>query len=328
MNGEQGLTRRAALLAGLAGTAGLTAAGCGRNRPARDAATPRTISLAHQYGETAVPRRPKLVATMSGSWTDALLALEVPIVAEYVSRGYAGRDNRFAWTPEHDSEVVEMTNITEVGLERLAAFDLDLILAGYVANEQMYQRLNEVAPTVPVMDRNAVLDTWQDITTIAGRIFGREAEARKLVADVERQVAAFRDEFPSGKGTTFAFGQLTADRQFGFVTDESDPAAKLIASTGPRLDPKLRSVAEGETRVLVSRERMDLLRADLLLMWPLAGGPKQFAEIPGWNALPAVRNEAVVFLNNDNAAAFGNPTIYSVPYALDKLRPAFRALGG
>jgi iron complex transport system substrate-binding protein len=33
-----------------------------------------------------------------------------------------------------------------------------------------------------------------------------------------------------------------------------------------------------------------------------------------------------VFLDNDNAAAFGGPTIYSVPYALDKLRSAFEAL--
>ena len=64
-----------------------------------------------------------------------------------------------------------------------------------------------------------------------------------------------------------------------------------------QLVPKIKTVAKGNT--------------------PRYGGPEQLGEVPGWNALPAVRSGATLFLTNDNAAAFGNPTIHSVPSTLD-----------
>lgn len=281
--------------------------------------------LAHQYGSTKVPAKPVRVVTMSNSWTDALIALDVPIVAEFVTKGYAGKGNRFAWTPKHDSRIIEMSTIGEVDFEQLAGLDPDLVLAGYVADEQVFEKLQAVAPTIPVMDDQAVLDSWQDVTTTAGRIFGQQDKATDLVTEVEQGIASFRQEFPTARGKTFVFGQLAADGQIGLVAAESDPAAKLIAETGLKLFPELAEVAKGGDRVLVSQERTDLLAADVLVLWPLAGGPEAFAKVPGWNDLQAVRRKATVFVTNDNAVGFGNPTIYSVPYVLDLLRPAVKA---
>ncbi|MBM7791309.1 ABC transporter substrate-binding protein [Tenggerimyces flavus] len=318
-----GIGRRAALSAGIIALAGL-AVGCGREAgPATAAAAP--LELAHQYGSAKVPAKPARVVTMSNSWTDALIALDVPITAEFVTKGYAGKGNRFAWTPEHDSKIIEMTTIGEVDFEQLASFDPDLILAGYVGDQQVYQKLEGVAPTIPVMDKKAVLDTWQDVTTTAGRIFGQQDKATALVKNVEQELEDFKQEFPTAQGKTFVFGQLAADGQIGLVAAESDAAAKLIASTGLRLFPKLKEVVKGGDRVLVSQERTDLLEADVLVLWPLAGGPETFEKTPGWNDLPAVRNQATVFVTNDNAVGFGSPTIYSVPYVLDLLRPAVKA---
>lgn len=320
------VTRRTLVTGGVASlAAALTSCGHGEDRKTGLAAS-GPITIEHQYGTTSLDTRPAKVVTMAGNWTDAMIALGVPITAEYVTRGYSGQDNRFAWTPPHDSQLVEMTNTSEIELERLAAFGPDLILAGYVGDKQAYDRLAKVAPTVPVMDKNAVLDTWQAVTSTAGRIFGRDAAARKLVAQVGDEVAGLPADFTAAKGKTFSFGQLTSDGQFGLVADESDPAAKLIASAGLTLSSRLKSVAKGGNRVLVSQERTDLLATDVLVMWPLTGGPEKLAAVPGWRSLPAVRQGSVVFLDNDNAAAFGSPTIYSVPYALDLLRPALRKL--
>lgn len=326
MQNLSSVSRRTLVAGGVASfAAALSACGHGEDRrTAQVAAGP--ITLEHQYGTTSLSSRPSRVVTMAGNWTDALIALGVPITAEYVTRGYSGRDNRFAWTPPHDSQLVEMTNTAEIELERLAAFGPELILAGYVGDKKAYERLAKVAPTVPVMDKAAVLDTWQAVTTTAGRIFGRDTEARQLVTKVGDEVAGLPSEFTAAKGKTFSFGQLTADGQFGLVADESDPAAKLIGSSGLALSSRLKSVANGGNRVLVSQERTDLIATDLLVMWPLTGGPESLAEVPGWKSLPAVRQGSVVFLDNDNAAAFGSPTIYSVPYALDLLRPALGKL--
>ena len=319
------ITRRAALSVGISALAEFVA-GCGReNTPVAAESSAAPLEIAHQYGTTTVPAEPSRVVSMSNSWTDALLALGVPLTAEFVTKGYAGKDNRFAWTPEHESRIVEMAVIAEVDFEQLASFDPQLILGGYVGDEAVYKRLAAVAPTIPVMDKKAVLDSWQSVTTTAGRVFGQEEKAAELVAGVERKVADFKAEFAGAEGTTFVFGQLTADGQLGFVVAESDPAAKLIASTGLKLFPKLTSVAKGGNRVLVSAERTDLLAADVLVLWPLAGGPEAFDKIPGWKELPAVRGGATVFVTNDNAAGLGSPSIYSVPYMLDLLRPAVQA---
>lgn len=301
------------------------AVGCGRQNEPATAAAAAPLELAHQYGATKVPAKPTRVVTMSNSWTDALIALGVPITAEFVTKGYAGKGNLFEWTPKHESKIVEMATIGEIDFEQLASFDPDLVLAGYVGDEQTFKKLQAVAPTIPVMDEKAVLDTWQDVTTTAGRIFGQQEKAKDLVENVEQQITAFKQEFPTAQGKTFVFGQLTADGQLGLVAAESDAAAKLITSTGLRLDPKLSEVAKGGDRVLVSKERTDLLEADVLVLWPLAGGPETFEKVPGWNDLPAVRDQATVFVTNDNAVGFGSPTIYSVPYVLDLLRPAVRA---
>lgn len=41
-----------------------------------------------------------------------------------------------------------------------------------------------MAPTIPVMAKDAVMDSWQDVTLTAGRIFGKEDKAQSLVDDV------------------------------------------------------------------------------------------------------------------------------------------------
>lgn len=337
------VTRRALLVGGLGAAVAAVAAGCGSaDNPASSSTTPARsatpgdkgnnagpITLTHQFGTTTIPARPQRVVTMTGSWTDALIALGVPITGEYVTRGYNGPDNKFEWTPAHKSEIVEMTDTTEVSLERLAAFRPDLILAGYVPGKQVYAKFAQVAPTIPVMAPKAVLDQWQDVTTTAGKIFGEAAKAEQLVTATERQVDDFRKQFPKAADKTFVFGQLTQDGQFGLVADESDPATKLITeATGLKLHPAIKSVAKGGTRVLVSAERIDLLGADVVLMWPLTGGPEQFGKVAGWKSLPAVKNQTTIFLTNDNASAFGNPTIYSVPYTLGLFRPAMERLVG
>lgn len=309
----------------LAGGLAVLLARCGQDEAAGPS-EPASLVIDHHYGSTKISGSPKRVVTMSGSWTDALIALEVPILAEYVTTGYSGPGNRFAWTPDHESQLIEMTTLAEISIEKLAALQPDLILAGYVGDKATYDKLAAVAPTVPVMDAKAVLDSWQDVTTTAGRIFGQDDQAKQFVTEVEKKVTDFRAAHPLD-GKTFVFGQLTADGQFGLVADETDPATKLITSaTGMKLLPAIKTVAKGNTRVMVSAERVDLLAADFVLMWPLSGGPEQFAKVPGWNALPAARTGATLFLTNDNAAAFGNPTIYSVPYTLTLMQPALTKL--
>jgi iron complex transport system substrate-binding protein len=140
-----------------------------------------------------------------------------------------------------------MTTVAEISIEKLAGLQPDLILAGYVGDKATHEKLAAVAPTVPVMDAKAVLDSWQDVTTTAGRIFGQDDQAKQLVADAEKKVTDFKAAHPLD-GKTFVFGQLSADGQFGLIADDTDPATKLITSaTGLKPLPAIKTVAKGNT---------------------------------------------------------------------------------
>src|SRR5699024_7770636 len=136
------------------------------------------------------------------------------------------------------------------------------------------RQLSGIAPTIPVMKADAVGDRWQDMVTTAGRIFGDEEEAADAVSEVEDGIARFAAEHPEAQGKTFSFGQLTPQQQFGLVTSASDPSAELLSQLGLRLDPAVTGRSDTGDRVVVAPENIGLLGSDLLVMWPLAGGPE------------------------------------------------------
>ncbi|GAC67830.1 ABC transporter substrate-binding protein [Gordonia soli] len=286
------------------------------------------VTVDHQYGSTTIEGTPKRVVTLTGAtaWSDSLIELGVPITAEFVTAGYSGPNNRFAWTPPHESTVVPVGVGATPDIGQVAKFQPDLILAGYLPDRGAYDTLAKIAPTIPVMGTKTVNDTWQQVLGTAGKIFGKEDQAASAQAEVEEKVEAVKKKYPAAQGKTATFGQLTPQKQFGVVTSDNDPSAKLLAEVGLRLDPAVTALSDNGQRAIVSGERVDLLGSDLLIFWPLVGGPEVFGTIPGWDALPAVRSGATVFLTNDNASAFGAPSVYSVPWAVDELEPALAKL--
>ena len=304
-----------------------TLTACSSGSDDSDTSSDRTVVVEHQYGSTTVPVAPKRVITIGGAWADSIIRIGEPITAEFVAEGYSGKDNRFAWTPEHKSTVVSydsMKGIPETA--QLAKFTPDLILAGYIPDRETYDRLAAIAPTVGVMAKATITDSWRDVMSTVGKIYDKQKQADEAIAEVDKQIASVKAKYPASQGKTASFGQLTPQKQFGVITSDTDPAAKLLAEFGLVLDPAVKSLSSNGDRVLVSSERIDLLRSDLLIFWPLAGGPETFEAIPGWNNLPAVRSGATVYLTNDNASAFSAPSIYSVPWAVEKLTPALAKL--
>ncbi|WP_161606030.1 ABC transporter substrate-binding protein [Microlunatus speluncae] len=296
---------------------------CGPGAGAEPTAADRPeLTIEHTFGSTVLPVKPERVITFSAPWTDALIALDVPITAEFVTRNYSGDNGRFPWTPEHRSEVVVGDDID---YEKLAALQPELILAGYQTKET-YDRLAAIAPTIPVIDSTAVLDTWQQVTETAGMIFDRQAEAAALITGVTQQIDAFRADFPAAAGKTFSYGQFTGD-QFGLVAAATDPAARTLGELGLTLDPRSTKEGKGSARVLVSLEKVEVLAADLVIMWPLTGGEEVLKDVVGWSDLAAVRRGSYVIVDDTTASALASPSIYSVPWALEhQLRPAFGKL--
>lgn len=294
------------------------------------AASSDGVTISHQYGETHIDGIPEHPVAIGASWADALVKLDVPITGEFVAQSASAAGDRYAWTPAHDSKVSTYRTGSLPGVEEVAALHPDVILVGALSDEKVYEQYSDIAPVVPVMAPGVTLDNWRDVATTAGKIFDKEDAAKDAVADVEHLLAETKDKHPAVQGKTFAYGQLTPNQEFGVVTDPASPAARILSDVGLTLSPALSDLAgqgdKGGSRQTISAEQVSLLDTDVLVFWPLVGGEDAFAKIPGWKDLRAVRSGATTYLDNSSAPAFVTPTIYSVPWAVQKLTPALDAL--
>lgn len=284
------------------------------------------MTVKHQYGETHIDGVPERPVTIGAGWADALVKLDVPIAGEFVPQAGSGSATQYEWTPKHDSQVLTYDVGSLPSAEEVAALKPDVILVGSLSDKKVYEQYSKIAPVVPVMTPGAAVDGWRDVTTTAGKIFGKQQEADKAVSDVESKLADTKKKFPAIEGKTFAYGQLTSTNEIGVVTSPSSPSAKVLADVGLTLDPDVQALSSTGERQVVSSERIDVLDSDVLVFWPLAGGKDAFNSVAGWNDLPAVRNGTTMYLSNDTAAAFVTPTILSVPWAVDQLTPVLEKL--
>ena len=280
------------------------------------------VSIDLLGGQTAsieVPKNPTRVISLLNNWTATLAALDVPITAEFVQQGYGGPNNKFAWTPEHQSEVVVTAADTMPTVDDIARFDPDLIIAGQTLDKDLLDGYTKLAPTITVLNKNGPVDTWQDIATATGKIFGKESQAADLVTKTQRNIDSFKSEHAGAQGKTFTYALFQSTGGFGAINSVKDPAAALLTELGFTLNTQLAAQHDGSTtRSRLSPERIDLLDSDMLLAYTL-GDPAALNRIPGYNTLTAVRNGTVVYLNNDTSPAFGVPSAPSVDYVTQTL---------
>lgn len=278
------------------------------------------VTIEHRYGTTEVAERPERIVSLDGQWTDTLVALGAPPVGFAVD-AYA--DGIFPWLGDalDDSTAVDVTD--GIPLEQVAALDPDLIVISWAAeDEAMYDDLRAIAPTITSVS-DAVVDPWQDIAGAAGQVLGMTDEADTLIADIDAQVAAVAAELPTLAGKTFAFANYVPGDQIYVLTDPADGAIAFFMSLGLELPEALQG-AEGPAagRFEVSFEQISMLDADVLIM--LTNGADT-ADITGFDQLRAVQQGSWIVLDYDAAVSLNVPSVLSLPYGIEAVRPALEA---
>lgn len=281
------------------------------------------ITVKHSMGSTEVPKNPKRIVTMAQGWTDAFNALDVPVEAQVVS-GTANSKQQIPWAKDNaaNQTVTYNFDLQEVTPEKIAEIKPDVILAGWVPDKAYYDKLSDIAPTVPVLDAKTGVDDWRQLTKIAGQIADKENEANKLVEDVDNEVAATAKKYPNLKGKTFTWGMFFGG-QYSAVANPNDPSNDLFTRLGFEVNPKLREFAKKENRVNISPEKVDLLNSDLTLMWAIDG---DLNKAPGWKELPVVKEGHAVKVGEAENNATSMATALSVRWALKQFDPVFKAL--
>ena len=277
------------------------------------------ITIPHRFGETVLDGVPKRIVSLDTQWSDILVALHGPLAGAAADPTIPG--GRYPWQLDFPKSVtkIEVPKALTIPYEGIAAKNPDLIVATWaVAQKSIYDKLSQIAPTIPPLD-NREVETWQQLTTAAGKILQRPEAAKALIASVNAKVDDFAKGLPGLKGKTYAFANYTEGDSFTVVADPKDGSAQLFAKLGMKIDPKLLKLVDHATgRAKLSLENVGKLDADVLILLTNGADP---SKIPGYNDLPAVRSGAVALVDYGEATALNTPSPLSIPWVLAKIRP-------
>jgi len=270
----------------------------------------------HIYGSTEIEGVPERIVSLDMQWTDTLLAMGVDLVG-YAVDPYMP-DSTVPWQElPADAEGFDVTNGPPI--EQIAALEPDLIVGTYVIPDQRtYDLLSGIAPTIAGFDEQEVTP-WQELVGLTGDLVDRPEDAAALVSEVDAEVAATAAELPQLAGQTFALAQYVVGDSMTIVADEEDGSSVFFQQLGMTMLLEVKAAGErtGDTRIQVSTERADLLRADLLTFLVNGGDESDLDDIPGFDDLPGT----VAVLDFATIVGLNTPSPLSIPYSLEQVRP-------
>jgi iron complex transport system substrate-binding protein len=285
-----------------------------------DSAFPVTID--HVYGSTEIPERPERVVSVGFNEQDILYALGVTPVAV---REWFGEKPHATWSWAEDElgdgEPVVLS-ADELNFEQIAELRPDLIVGVYSGiTDDEYETLSAIAPTLPESGEYIDYGTpWQEMTTTVGRAVGEEARAEEIVAEVEGELAAAREEHPEFEGATAVVGTAFETEIYAYAAQ--DPRGRFLAELGFEVPAEIDELAGDEFTATVSPERVDLFDADVLI-WITDGDQEIIENDPLFQGLRAATEGRVIFVDNlaDVGGALSFQTALSLPFLLDELVP-------
>lgn len=298
-----------------AGAAALLTA-CGSEKPGA-VAEDGSVTVAHAFGETKIPRPPTRVVSAGLTDADDLLALGVVPIAV---TDWFGAEPFGVWPwalPRLGSaQPVVLTLADGVAVDQIASLGPDLIVATDAGlDEETYGRLAAVAPTIAQAGRDAFFEPWRDQAGAIGQAVFRHDDMQKLITDVDAKFTGVKDSNPqfANKKALLLGGNLFRDS-----VQVSRPSWRSDFLTEMGL-----SVIEPD-EALISRDQMpDVLDSADVLIWTTESDEEQAALLadPTIAGLRATAAQRHVFTGKELAGAIAYASTLSYPVLADRLPP-------
>ncbi len=293
-----------------------------------DEAAQFPITIKHAFGETVIESEPTRIVTLSWGNQDPILALGVvPVGVSAANFGLMTENKLHPWTDDAFNALGEtapnvFNDETGWDYEAIAASEPDVIIASYSGfTEEEYNLLSEIAPVVPYLE-TAWKTNWREQTITNATAIGKKAEGEALVAEADAQIKEKLAEYPSLEGKTAGYFWISQDDMSTFYAYlPSDPRASFLNDLGFATPQSILDLATStdDFSVTISRENTELLNdVDILVAYGDQGLLEAMQADPLMSQIPAVKNGAVVLIDSTSSlAASANPSILSIPYALD-----------
>lgn len=251
----------------------------------------RTVETA--MGPVEVPEEPQRVVVLDTPELDSLLTLGITPVGAVradVASGF------LEYLPADElTDVENIGNIAAPNLERINELDPDLILGSKLRDEERYDELSAIAPTVFTENPGS---EWKANFLVHADALNKNAEGEAVVGEYERQAAEATEaiggpeEAASTNVTVLRFIEGGDTRLYG----EDNYIGSVLADVGLGR-PEIVTEAEDGFAVEISPEQIDLAEADVIFYAsygsPEKSGQEQAVGGPLWTSMTAVREDMV-----------------------------------
>ena len=297
------LTRRRFIIGagGVLSVAALSACGASDEAAAPTAPTETIRTVETEKGSIDVPINPQRVVAPYATDVDVAIVLGLPLVGAGTARGGEGQAFAFYQPADALADATPLAIFPNANYEQIALLSPDLIVVQYMVEENAYELLSEIAPTIWYGQAQAA--GWRQGAEDVAIATGREQEWRSFIEGFDARVAQLRprvvERWGGQKMMLVNPGQnagslriLQANGNLGFLYDEVgfEPASLVPATYEERRDQGLDAL---------SLERLDLLSdVDILLLWRspanegtgrLAGEWDDITASPLFQQIPAVQ---------------------------------------
>lgn len=294
--------------------------------PATDAPAASTTVADTIYGpiEIPAPEDGELTVVALG-WSDAEVALALGVQPVGVSDWLGfGADNKGVgpWAVDKFGDVtpaVYASPFQGYDYEAIASLDPDLILnTRSGADEDVFNRLSEIAPTVYAPEGTADFGTvWDVQVTQVAQALGLEDEGQEVIESVGAVIDAQAAAHPEFQGVTAVTGTKFGDQYGAYIA--GDFRWDLMESLGFVQNPAVLEVEPAGFYAALSAEQISALDAEVAVFFPIGFTLDEMLADPLLSSLDVVKNERVVWLEatDDLTQAFSAASPLSIPVAAE-----------
>ncbi|SFT09241.1 ABC transporter substrate-binding protein [Saccharopolyspora flava] len=282
------MLRHRRLLAALSAVFALGVAACG-SPASEQPPPPQSRVVQHAKGQTTVSGTPQRVVVLDTGELDSVLALGVKPIATVLPDANTQIQPYLA---EKAGDVEIVGTIGSPNLEKIAALKPDLILSSKTRDDEHYEALSTIAPTVFA---ETVGKTWKENFLLDADALGKRAEADKILADYQARVSEIGKQAAGREVSMLRFipGDIRLYNKGSFI-------GTILADSGfNRPDNQLGD----KTFTKLSREQISQADGDLLFYGAYGeNARRQMGEVTGsvqWTTLNAVRNGKAVEVPDD-----------------------------
>ena len=279
-----------------------------------------SVTISHVFGETTIPEPPKRVVSAGFTGQDDLLALGVVPIA--ITNWFG--DQPFAvWPWARDklgnAKPVVLNLDNGIQVQQIARLKPDLIVATDAGvDEDTYQKLSAIAPTIPQSDGYAFFEPWKEQATAIGRAAFQPDRMKSLINGVDQGFAGVADKYPQFKNKTVLLlqGKLHQDNVVATIGWGTEFLTRMGLAVADSINP----FAVDQLRAFIPRDKINpVLGAAELLIWTTDDENDQTALLANPD-VAALRGRSL-FTTKDQAGAIAFASPLSFPLVADQLPP-------